>query len=137
MTKPIIEHKIKCGRMVMLFWIVLSYAACELFVETSKPLTMNMVKGKVLNWKDNEFYIYDIGTVYKPEYETVIFVAAIGSAYENRKEWVVEADLNNFEFIRGTGKEPFTIWPEDIRRKAIKLAINAPSPQGTLEHPLA
>jgi hypothetical protein len=124
-------------RTAILFSVVILLVACDSFVEKSKPVTEGMINGKVLSWRDDICYMIDIGTVYKPEPETAIFIGAIASTFENRKEWVVEADLMDFEFVRGIGKDPFPTWPEDILKKAIEQARNAPSVPGMGEHPFA
>lgn len=132
---PTKKCKINRERAAILFSVVILLAACDAFVEKSKPLTEGMINGKILKWRDDVCYMIDVGTVYKPEHETAIFIGAIASTFENRKEWVIEADLMDSVFIRGIGKEPFPYWPENILKKVIEQARNAPSAPGFLEHP--
>jgi hypothetical protein len=78
----------------------------------------------------------DLGSVYKPEPNTVIFVVGVGSNHENRDEWVVEAQCENTQFVRGIGAKAFPKWPDEVISETIRLACNSPAPPATLEHPL-
>ncbi len=131
------KFMVKCERIAILFSIVILLAACDVFANKSKPVTEGLINGQVLMWRGDICYMIDVGSVYKPEYETAIFIGAIASTFENRREWVIEADLMNNVFIRGIGKEPFPHWPEDVLIKAIEQARNAPSGPGFIEHPFA
>lgn len=106
-------------------------------VETVTPVTHGYVKGKVIEWRGHDCYMIDLGTIYKPEKGTVIFIGGVGSSSVDRKDWVIEADCDSIFFIRGVGPTVFTKWPSDIVTKAIKMACETPDLFSKLEHPLS
>ena len=100
------------------------------------PITWGMITGKVIDWTGRRCYMVDLGTVYRPESDTAIFVVAVGRNHKDRNEWVVEAECNKNNFIRGVGEEAFEPWPNRIMQEAIRMACSAPSLPSAMEHPL-
>ncbi len=123
--------------MLLVFLVSLIFIySCDYFFDTAVPNTKGMLKGKVVEWDDHKFYAVDLGTIYQPEENTVIFIAAVGSSYEDREDWVVEASCNPKSFTRGIGSTAFTKWPDNIIEKSLKLVCNEPELPEVLEHPL-
>jgi hypothetical protein len=124
-------------RPLLIFLIAIWFLqGCDLVFETTTPVTWGMVKGKVVEWDRHTCYMIDLGTVYKPEHDTVIFVVGIGPDHERRSDWVVEAQCNKKAFVRGIGEKAFPKLPDDIASRTIQLACESSAPPATLEHPL-
>ena len=116
--------------------LLLVCQACDLFVETTTPVSFGMVRGKVVGWADHNAHMIDLGSVYRPESGTVILVAAVGPDHEQRREWVVEAECSGRSFVRGVGPTPFVRWPAELAAEAVELACSTEAPEAFLEHPL-
>lgn len=77
----------------------------------------------------------DLGSIFKPEKDTAIFIFRVGTNYEESNEWVVESDLKSFEFIRGIGPEPFQEWPTEVILKTIAQVKKTNPSKKSIEHP--
>ncbi len=121
---------------VILFGLIANLS-CQKMKETSPLYGVN---GKIIGQAGEYYYMIDLGSIYRPEPNTAIFVAAIIQKDGTQFEWVVEADLNNGYFIRGIGPYFFLSWPSDIVVKAINIIKETPYEPLTsdqeLMHPL-
>jgi len=98
------------------------------------------IEGRVVDRHKDICYLVDLGSIYKPDPNTAIFLVAIVEKDGTQLEWVVEADLNKSCFVRGIGPYYFVRWPSDVVVKAIDMVKACPyePPSGELEllHPL-
>ncbi len=114
-----------------------SLIGCGLLFEKATPITHGMLRGKVVERYKGHFYAVDLGTVYKPESDTVIFIAGVGrDNHEDRVDWLVEASCNQMSFTRGIGPTNFPLWPNVILKKSLTLVCNEAVLPKLLEHPL-
>ncbi|MFA4853115.1 MAG: hypothetical protein WC599_11405 [Bacteroidales bacterium] len=124
-------------KLIILTLILLQFIACNFFTDKAYPVYWGMANGKVIECRGSDCYMLDLGSIYKPEKETAIFIGAIGPNHEERIEWVIEADLKTMEFVRGIGKEPFPKWPDEIVNKTIEIIKGTDIDESYtgLEHP--
>ncbi len=98
------------------------------------------IEGRIVDKHKDICYLVDVGSIYKPDQNTAIFIVAIVEKDGTQLEWVVEADLNEGYFVRGIGPYYFVKWPSDVVLKAIEMVKAYPyePPSGELEllHPL-
>lgn len=123
--------------LFLLSGVIFLLSACE--VEVTYFPKVGFVNGKVIDCQNSVCYTLDLGSVYSPEDDSLLFIVAAGSTDEKGQEdWLVEAECRQNEFIRGIGSTAFNVWPEEFALKAVELACSVPNtPSFPLEHPMS